>query len=517
MMNKKRKTPLDSGKKGNVNRRDFLKGLAVVPALGSLLYESFTKNLEAPAVVPETTMHKSGELIRLGIIGFGRRGEALARAAGFAHPDWIENKKRAVVKNKLDTGLEDWLHQEDLNVVIAGVCDVFDLRAERGIAASRNDFRPGGSSGKPSAAKRYRHYQELLESDEVDAVIIAVPDHHHARMTIDAVHAGKHVYCEKCMTRTEEEVYNVVDAVKKSSVVFQLGHQFSQSESFARAKQIIEKNILGKITLVETTSNRNTPKGAWIRHVDENGNPKPGSPQTIDWDQWLGTSPKVPFSLERYYNWSNFFDYGTGVSGQLFSHEFDSVNQLLGIGIPHSAVASGGIYFYDDGRETPDTFHAVFEYPEKELTVLYSATLANSRQRGRVFMGHDASMELGEELKVLADENSTRFKKKIESGVIDPALPMFSFRPGAKEIDAVTSATEKYYATRGLIYTYREGKHVDLAHLHIRDWLDCIRNGGTPSCNIDKGFEVTITCHMATRAYLEKRRVEWDPVEKRIV
>ncbi|UCE08229.1 MAG: gfo/Idh/MocA family oxidoreductase, partial [bacterium] len=186
-------------------------------------------------------------------------------------------------------------------------------------------------------------------------------------------------------------------------------------------------------------------------------------------------------------------------------------------GIPKYAVASGGIYYYKDNREIPDVFHVLFEYPDQNLTVVYSASLASSRSRGRVFMGHDASLEVGASLKVMVDNDSTRYKEKIENGIIDLNLPLFSYRPGAQGIDVVTSATEKYYADRGLIFTYKEGKRVDMAHLHLKEWLDCIRDGGTPSCNIDKGFEVTIACHMATRAYLEKRRVEWNPIKKIIV
>lgn len=132
-------------------------------------------------------------------------------------------------------------------------------------------------------------------------------------------------------------------------------------------------------------------------------------------------------------------------------------------------------------------------------------------------MGHDASMEVGSTLKVMVDRNSTRFKRKLQSGIIDPALPLFSYRPGSKDIDAVTSATEQYYANRGLIYTYRGGKRIDVTHLHVKEWLDCILNGGKPSCHIDKAFEVTMACHMATKSYREKRRVEWDPGKRRIV
>lgn len=519
---------------GQVRRRDFLKGLATFPVFGAFFYGLWEKRKqdhdkknailaelgigqEAPAVLPQTTRKAAGELIRLGIIGVGIRGEELLRAAGFAHPEWLANVKKAAQQNKLDKRLEDWLQQEDLNVAITGVCEVFDLRAERGLAIANHDVRSQGSAGALPQAKRYRDYREMLQSQEIDAVLIATPDHHHAPITIAAANAGKHVYCEKGMARAEEEIDPVVAAVKNSGIVFQLGHQNPQNACFAKAKEIVAKNLLGKITLIETTTNRNTPNGAWVRHLDDKGNPKPGSPETIDWERWLGARPQVPFSIDRYYNWTKWWDYGTGLANQLFSHEYDAVNQILNLGIPQSAVASGGIYFYKDGREIPDTFQAVLEYPDRELTLVYSATLANSRSRGRVFMGHDGAMEIGGTLTVTVDDDSTRYKNKILAGIIDTSLPLISYRPGANGIDAITSASQKYYASRGLIYTYRDGRRVDVTHLHIKEWLDCIRNGGTPSCHIEKGFEEAITCQMITKAYREQRRVEWDPVQRRIV
>jgi predicted dehydrogenase len=536
--NEMESSDLDQNKRDGINRRDVLKGIASLPIFGAFFYAMMKKlsldhfkknellselgvNRETPTVLPKTTFKKSGELIRIGIVGFGSRGEQLARALGFAHPDWIESRKKAAERNKMDKMLVDWLSQEDLNVAITGICDVFDLRTERGLIVAKNDSGPGGTTIIPDNVQRFRNYHEMLESNNIDAVIITTPDFHHAQMTIDAVNAGKHAYCEKCMTRTEDEVHRVVEAVKKAeknnNIVFQLGHQYHHSYAFPKAREIVEKNILGKITLVETTTNRNTPDGAWIRHLDSQGNPKPGDPKSIDWDQWLGSSPKVPFSIDRYYNWTKWWDYATGLSGQLFSHEFDAVNQILAIGIPKYCMASGGIYFFTDNREIPDVFHAVFEFPDKDLTLIYSASLASSLSRGRVFMGHDGAMEVGGSLKVVVDRDSTRFKEKIESGIIDPSLPLFTYQPGLKGIDAVTSATERYYLTRGLTYTYIEGKQVDISHLHLKEWLDCIRNSGKTSCDIDKGFETTIACHMATKSYREKRQVEWDPIKQRII
>ena len=524
-------TPLEPGVRGEhgVGRRDVIKALASIPVLGVFFYSFFKKKFEddfkrreilaelgvsegAPAVIPEAISRPPSDRIRVGIIGYGGEGEALVRSAGFAHPDWVEDARKAAEEDARNKRLQSYLDQEDLNIAITAVCDVFDVRADRGIAASQVDVRSGGGPALP-AAKRYRRYTDLLESDEVDAVIIATPDHWHARMIIDAAAAGKHVYCEKCMTRTEEETHAVYDAVKNSGIVFQLGHQNRQGENHIKAREIIAANILGPVTLVETTTNRNDPVGAWVYDIHEEGNP-----QTIDWEQFQEPAPnKVPFSLERFFRWRCWFDYGTGLSGDLLSHEYDAVNQILGVGIPKSAVASGGVYFFKDGRDVPDVFQAVYEYPDRDLTLVYSATLANGRWRGKMFMGHDATMEVSSGLTIRAERDSTRYEQKIDDGIIDPARPMFTYQPGFKGIDAVTSATEEYFVSRGLLYTYRGGRRVNAYHLHIKEWLDVIRNGGVPSCNIERGFEEAITCHMATRAYQLGRRVEWDAVNRRIV
>jgi len=513
-----------------VKRRTVLGALASLPFFGGFFYSLYVKKSmddarkneilselglggnKAPAILPKTTLKKKGDLVRLGWIGFGGRAEDLAVSAGFAHPDLIAEQKKAAAKDPQNKWLQTWLNQQDLNVAIVGVCDLFDVRAERGLAAASNEERPGGAKGFPGA-KRYKRYTDLLEAKDIDAVVIGTPDHWHSRITVDAAKAGKHVYCEKCMTRTEDEANQVFAAVKAGNIVFQLGHQNRQQESHVQAKEIIKANILGKVTLVETTTNRNSPNGAWVYDIHPQA-----SEANIDWEQFEEPcAAKVPFSKERFFRWRCWYDYGTGLSGDLLSHEYDAVNQILDLGIPKFVTASGGTYFFKDGRDVPDVFQAVFEYPERDLTLVYSATLANGRDRGRVFMGHDATMEVMQSLTVTAEWESTRYKDKIEKKVIDPSLPLVAFAQGAKGIDTVTSATEKYFASRGLMYTYRGGVIMDVTHLHIADWLDCIRNGGQPACNIDRGFEEAMTCHMATRSFLEGRRVAWDPVAKKIV
>jgi hypothetical protein len=203
--------------------------------------------------------------------------------------------------------------------------------------------------------------------------------------------------------------------------------------------------------------------------------------------------------------------------GQLFTHEFDAVNQLLRLGIPKSVSSSGGIYYWKDKREIPDSLHCVFEYPERDLTLMYSGNLASSRNRGRVFMGHDASMELGNSISITIDRNSTKYKTGIANGLLDTTSPMVSFNSNLGQIDAVTSASEKYYADRGLTNTVINGRQVDVTHLHLREWLNGIRENKTPSANIDVAYEEGIACLMAHYSYLEKRQVFWDKENKKII
>ena len=511
---------------GRFSRRDILKGLATVPVLGAMAYGVYRKNkfdnilrttineeLDLSHAAPEITeLTAGGKQIRLGLIGFGIRGPHLARGAGFAHPQYIDDLKEKALKDKNDKRYKNFLQQENLNVVINGVCDIFDVYAENAQKAASNINREGTVGKMGTEPRRYRTYKELLAADDIDAVIISVPDHWHGRMTIDAANAGKHVYCEKPMTWTATETYEVVEAVKRNNIVFQLGHQGRQTESYFKAREAIEKNILGKISLIEVTTNRNTPNGAWVYKIHPDANT-----QTIDWDQFIGHAPYHKFSLERFFRWRCWWDYSTGLSGDLLTHEYDAINQIMDIGIPDSAISSGGIYHFKDGRTVPDVLQTVFEFPEKDMSLVYSASLASSRKRGRVIMGHDASMELGNTLTITADRNSTRYKEKIEKGIFDPSSPLYTYVPGVEKVDAISSPTEKYFAGRGLLYTQRGGKMVDTTHLHIKEWIDCIRKGTQPSCNIDRGFEGAITSHMGTIAYRENRKVYWDKEKKRIV
>jgi len=521
--------PTPSEDKHIISRRNALKGLGAISVLGTFGYQ-FSKSLSLKKPpkkdvlselgfsnrvsdeFPQQPLNDKSTMLRVGIIGAGPRGISLLESLGYRTQRDIDN----TIKNNI-ADLESWVQYDDLNVKLIAICDVFDKQADLAIDASKHSRYAYANGISLEGAKRYMRYQELLEDKEIDAVIIATPDHHHAQMTIDAIKAGKHVYCEKALCRTEEEVFQIESVVKNSDRVFQLGHQLTHSPIFKRAKDLVDQNILGPVSLIETTTNRNTSSGAWNRHKNNDGSLKSGGPDTIDWEQWLGNSPKIPFSLDRYYGWTKWFDYGNGPWGQLFSHEYDAINGLLDIGIPNSCMASGGVYFWKDGRETPDTFNAVFEYPNKKLSLLYSLSLSNSNSRGRVIMGRDATMKLGGSLIVTADVSSERYKKHIESGNLDLTKPLVALGPDAPDVDAVSTATAKYYADRGLAKTTINGQNIDLTYLHLKDWLNVIRYGGTTVCNIDVSVNEMITILMATKSFRENRKVTWDAINRKIV
>ncbi|MGC9341952.1 MAG: Gfo/Idh/MocA family protein [Bacteroidales bacterium] len=530
----------DTSKK--MNRRDVIKGLATLPVVGALAYGAWKKKhydnvlrsnirnvTDLSSAAPEIGSYPNVEpKLRIGIIGFGGRGEHLLRAAGFAHPDVIDNWKESALKDSNDKRYEDYLAQDDLNLEVNGICDLFDVRAERALSASANKGREGSSGTFGSRAKRYTNYKDLLAADDIDAVIIGTPDHWHADIVIEAAKHGKHVYVEKGLTRTLDEAFRVREAVKSNNIVFQLGHQGRQTESYIKAKEAIDKDTIGKISLIEVTTNRNTPNGAWVYDIHPEGNPR-----TIDWEQFEEPCEvKHPFSAERFFRWRCWWDYGTGLSGDLLTHEFDAINQIMRLGIPNSVGSSGGVYYWKDKskghyvnemREVPDVWQVALEYPDRDLTLLYSASLASNYDRGKVIMGHDGYMELGNTLNIYADWASTKYREKIDKGIIDTNLPIYTFIPGRNNVDAVATPTEQYFAGRGLLYTYRGGKRVDTTHLHVKEWIEAIRQtketGKTvaPSCNIDEAFEEAVAAYMATLSYKEKTKVFWDSDKEEVV
>lgn len=506
-------------------RRNLLKGMVSIPFLGyfafgvkgnivkeqELLNNDYLNTLKidhltAPEgkLLPPTG--NENNRIRFGLIGNGWRGDQLLNSLGFVSAEFAEKN---TINGKYSKALQDFLNEEDLFLEFAGVCDTFELHAKRGYDISKNGLHRGKGIGKSKAAKVFSTYREMIASDEIDAVIICTPDHTHAQIAIDAARAGKHVYLEKPMTHTVEEAIELRNAIKSTGVIFQLGHENRQQMSFKIANELYRKGVLGTVSMVQTYTNKNDANGAWIREREFD---HLGTPENINWKEFLGKAPWTEFDRKRYFNWHRYSEYGTGVTGNDFTHKFDCVNQVLELGIPDTVMALGGQYYYKGHGDMPDVFNAIFSYPEKGLTMTYDSTLKSGIYRQSHILGSEVTVDIDNAIMMYKDTYSQRFQE------LNPAddEPMYYYAPTA-DVDAISSATAKTYLKGGYGPTYIDGKVIDATFLHLKEWIDAIRGHGTTSCGIDVGFEEAVTFNLANLAYEHKRPVRWDKVNEKAI
>lgn len=486
--------------KGNIAKELSIKSIDYQDILRIQHFEASEAKLQPPT-------GNISNVTRFGLVGNGWRGEDILRALGFVHPEKI---KESIVNGKRNLWLNNFLKQEDLNLEFAGVCDTFEVHARRGYEISQNDIRPGGCNGKTKPAKIFPNYREMIASCEIDAIIIATPDHTHTQIAIAAAKAGKHVYLEKPMCHSIEEAIELRDMIRSTGVIFQLGHENRQQMSFKMAKEMYEKGVLGIVSMVQTFTNKNDLFGAWIR--DKAFDHKLGNYDNINWKEFLGNAPWHEFDLKRYFSWQRYSDYGTSVAGNDFTHKYDCVNQVLSLGIPETVVALGGQYYYKDHGDMPDIMNAIFSYPEKGLTMTYDCTLKSGIYRQSHILGSEATMDIDNAIMMYKDDNSERYKDLNK----DSDNPMYYYAPSA-DVDAVTSATALTYLKGGYGPTYIDGKVIDATFLHLKEWIDAIRGYGQTSCNIDAGFEEAVTFNLANLAYLHKKPVRWDKVNEKVI
>src|SRR5215467_15749519 len=231
-------------------------------------------------------------------------------------------------------------------VELAAVCDIYDGRLTRAREVHGDSIFTT------------RDFREILARRDIDAVIVATPDHWHAPISIAAMEAGKHVYCEKPMVQRVEDGKRVIDAQKRTGRIFQVGSQYVTSQVYQKARDLIAAGAIGRINMVEAWLDRNTALGAWQYSL-----PPDASPSNIDWDRFLGAAPKRPFEPVRLFRWRNYRDYGTGVAGDLFVHLLSGLHLATGSIGPQRVCATGGTYFWKDGRDVPDLMMGMYDYP----------------------------------------------------------------------------------------------------------------------------------------------------------
>jgi predicted dehydrogenase len=237
-----------------------------------------------------------------------------------------------------------------------------------------------------------RDYREVLARKDVDAIIIGTPDHWHSRITIDALNAGKDVYCEKPMVQKIEQGKQVIEAQQKSGRILQIGSQYASSMVYQKARDLLAAGAIGEINLVEAWLDRNTAIGAWQYSI-----PPDANEQTIDWDRYLSDlAPRRPFDAKRFFRWRNYRDYGTGVAGDLFVHLLTGTHFATGVAGPNRIYATGGLRYWKDERDVPDVMLAVMDYPGFTLTLKVNFKAGGGTEDfGVRFVGSEGTMKTG--------------------------------------------------------------------------------------------------------------------------
>jgi predicted dehydrogenase len=235
-----------------------------------------------------------------------------------------------------------------------------------------------------------RDYREILARKDVDAVLIATPDHWHKQAAVDAMQAGKDVYLEKPMIHVYPDGPEIIDTARSTHRILQVGSQRVSSIVYAKAKELLASGAIGKLNMVTARWDRNSSIGAWNYSV-----PPDASVTTCDWPRFLGSAPKIPFSAERFFQWRKWKDYGSGVAGDLFVHLFSGTHYITGAKGPTRAMATGGLRYWNDGRDANDVLLALFDYPEGfNLSLRVNFVDGGEESEGFLFTGSEGLMEI---------------------------------------------------------------------------------------------------------------------------
>ena len=384
-------------------------------------------------------------------------------------------------------GLEDMQSLLNAGANVAMVCDLYDGHLRRALEIQPNT---------PTT----RDYRKVLERKDIDAVLIATSDHWHMPVAVEAMKAGKDVYCEKPMAHTIPEALEMVRVSKATGRVVQVGSQSLSMQSTTWGKQHLDAGDIGKVFMVQCEIFRPDPVGAWRYPI-----PPDATPQTIDWERYLGSAPKRPFDAARFFQFRNWWDYGTGIAGDEYVHLLSRVHHLMKVQYPLSAVANGGLYKWTGDREVPDIHNTLYDYGAFQVVVM--ANLVSNWDGGEIvrFMGDKGTIVLTEESAQYKPYDSDwEFEYPLESWPKDTKGPFMEARKDDPAMDIGTFSKQPKRQGASMRIT-AEGTED-----HMRNWFDAIKTRNQPIENVDFGCGTAVACHMANLSYHEKQRVFWN-------
>jgi predicted dehydrogenase len=349
-----------------------------------------------------------------------------------------------------------------------------------------------------------RRYQELLDNREIDCLIVAAPDHWHKRLVVEAVRAGKDVYCEKPMSHSAADGVAMAAAARETGRTVLVGSQRVSSVICAKAKELIARGVIGDLTLVEGSLGRNDPNGAWQYPV-----PPDLSPQTLDWDTWQNDVPRRPFDAKIFARWRCWKQYGTGVAGDLLVHLVSGMMYMLGWSEPpRRAMATGGILRFPDGRDMPDVHATLFDYGR--APVYLRLNLGCETPEAYRFQGSKGILEVTE----------TGITYSPQTGAdAAPSYYAFSFPRDLRE-----AYFKQWHAEHDPLpgkeptlegFSYR-GISWDDLRPHLWTFFDAVRTRKPVTEDAVFGHHAALACHMANEAYFRNAVVTWNADGARI-
>ncbi len=353
-----------------------------------------------------------------------------------------------------------------------------------------------------------RDYREVLARKDVDAVIIATPDHWHRQISIDAMNAGKDVYCEKPMVQRIEDGKDVIEAARRTGRIFQVGSQRVSSIVYQKAKDLMAAGAIGELNTVEAWWDRNDAIGAWQYSI-----PPDASPATVDWDKFLGRAPKVAFDPVRIFRWRNYRDYGTGVAGDLFVHLFSGMHFITGAIGPERVYATGGLRFWKDGRDVPDVMFGLYDYPKTERHPAFTLALrvnfvdGAGESEGFRFVGSEGIMTVGWDVTVSkqprpSDPGYTigTFPKAVQEQFLREYREKYP--PVAVNADSMRPLSEQRYDPP---HNYNDSFD------HHQNFLSAVRSRKPVVEDATYGFRAAGPAAVSNISYFERRVCQWDP------